>query len=123
MPPQMKLTAITLDCADPEALAAFYQRATGLEPHPASDRDFAALTQQGGPVIGFQRVDDYRPPLWPAQTVPQQFHLDFEVDNLDDAEAELLELGAAKPEGQPGGARWRVLTDPAGHPFCLTRPR
>ncbi|MGW4825902.1 VOC family protein, partial [Streptomyces sp. NPDC004227] len=60
-------------------------------------------------------------PHWPDQTVPQQFHLDFEVDDLDEAEALLLALGAAKPEYQPGGDRWRVLTDPAGHPFCLTR--
>jgi len=119
----MKLTAITLDCADPGALAAFYQGATGLEPHPASNRDFAALTRRGGLVIGFQRVDGYRAPRWPAQTVPQQIHLDFEVDDLDAAEALLLELGATKPEDQPGGDRWRVFTDPAGHPFCLTRSR
>ncbi|PZG03552.1 hypothetical protein C1I95_33755 [Micromonospora craterilacus] len=34
-----------------------------------------------------------------------------------------LKLGAAKPEHQPGGDRFRVLTDPAGHPFCLVPPR
>ncbi|MEU1820430.1 VOC family protein [Streptomyces roseifaciens] len=121
MPPQMKLTAITLDCADPEALAAFYQQATGLEPHPESDGDFAGLTRGDGLFIGFQRVDDYRAPRWPGQTVPQQIHLDFQVDDLDEAEALLLELGAGKPEYQPNEDRWRVLTDPAGHPFCLTR--
>jgi hypothetical protein len=33
----------------------------------------------------------------------------------------MLELGAAKPEFQPGGDRWRVFTDPAGHPFCQSR--
>ncbi len=31
-----------------------------------------------------------------------------------------MEWGATKPEYQPGADRWRVLTDPAGHPFCLT---
>ncbi|MCQ8771092.1 VOC family protein [Streptomyces telluris] len=121
MSPQMKLTAITLDCADPEALAAFYQQATGLEPHPKSDGDFAGLTREDGLFIGFQRVDDYQAPRWPGRTVPQQIHLDFEVDDLDEAEALLLELGAGKPEYQPNENRWRVLTDPAGHPFCLTR--
>jgi hypothetical protein len=25
----------------------------------------------------------------------------------------------ARPDHQPGGDRWRVLLDPAGHPFCL----
>ncbi len=43
MPAQMKLSAITLDRPDPPALAAFYQRATGLEPHPECDADFAGL--------------------------------------------------------------------------------
>ncbi|AQA09562.1 VOC family protein [Streptomyces malaysiensis] len=121
MHPHMKLTAITLDCPDPLVLAAFYQQATGLEPHPESDADFAGLIRDGGIAIGFQRVDDYRPPRWPEQTVPQQFHLDFAVEDLDAAETRLLELGAGKPEHQPGGDGWRVLTDPAGHPFCLVR--
>ncbi|MBT2368975.1 VOC family protein [Streptomyces sp. ISL-10] len=121
MPPRMKPTAITLDCADPEALAAFYRQATGLELHPRSNGDFAGLIRENGLSIGFQRVDDYQAPRWPGQKVPQQVHLDFEVDDLDEAEALLLELGATKPEHQPGGDGWRVFTDPAGHPFCLTR--
>ncbi|MEZ0088883.1 VOC family protein [Streptacidiphilus sp. EB129] len=120
MPPQLKLTAITLDCSDPLALAAFYQKATGLAPAQGSTADFAGLTREDGLFIGFQRVDDYRAPHWPEQAVPQQSHLDFAVDDLDEAEALLLELGAGKPEYQPGGDRWRVFTDPAGHPFCLT---
>ncbi|MFF2518040.1 hypothetical protein [Streptomyces sp. NPDC058086] len=45
MPPQMKLTAITLDCAGPETPAAFYQQATGLELHPKSNGDFAERRQ------------------------------------------------------------------------------
>ena len=116
----MRLTAITLDCPDPQALAGFYREATGLELHPKSDDDFAGLTRDGGLFIGFQRVDNYRAPSWPDQAVPQQSHLDFAVDDLNEAEALLLELGASKPEYQPGGDRWRVFTDPAGHPFCLT---
>ncbi|MFI0084935.1 VOC family protein [Streptomyces bobili] len=121
MSPRMTLRAITLDCPDPLALAAFYEQATGLEPHPESDAEFAGLTDENGLFIGFQRVDDYQAPGWPDQTVPQQFHLDFAVEDLDRAEARLLELGAGKPDHQPGGARWRVLTDLAGHPFCLVR--
>lgn len=105
MPPQMKLTAITLDCADPQKLAAFHRQATGLELHPESNGDFAGLTREDGLCIGFQRVEDYQAPHWPGQTVPQQVHLDFEVDDLDEAEARLLELGATRPGHQPGGDR------------------
>ncbi|MER6394115.1 VOC family protein [Streptomyces sp. NPDC059382] len=120
MPLHMKLSAITLDCADPLALAAFYQQATGFDPHPKSDATFAGLNREDGLFIGFQRVDDYRAPLWPGQEVPQQLHLCFDVVDLDEAEALLLELGAGKPDHQPpDAARARVLTDPAGHPFCI----
>ncbi|MGW2619650.1 VOC family protein [Streptomyces sp. NPDC001500] len=120
MPLQLKLSAITLDCPDPLALAAFYQQATGLELHPKSNADFAGLDCEDEVFIGFQRVDGYRAPCWPAQTVPQQLHMCFEVrQHLDDVEARLLELGAGKPDHQPHGARARVLTDPVGHPFCI----
>ncbi|MDK1347520.1 VOC family protein [Streptomyces sp. 378] len=115
----MMLSAITLDCADPPALAAFYQQATGLEPHPKSNADFAALRSEGGLSLGFQRVDGYRAPSWPDQEVPQQLHCCFRVEDLDETEARLVELGAGRPEDQPNPGRWRVLTDPAGHPFCI----
>jgi len=123
VPPLTKLTAITLDCADPLALAAFYQQATGLAPHPKSDAEFAGVTCEDGLFLGFQRVEGYRPPRWPGQEVPQQLHLCFDAADLDEAEAELLALGAGRPDEQPDEARWRVLTDPAGHPFCLVVKR
>ena len=116
----MTLSAVTLDCADPVALAAFYERASGLALVDGSGEDFAGLRGPDGFFLGFQRVADYQAPEWPGQTQPQQSHLDFEVDDLDDAEAALLLLGATKPSNQPDNQRWRVLQDPAGHPFCLT---
>ncbi|MFJ9828994.1 VOC family protein [Streptomyces sp. NPDC101160] len=115
----MELSAITLDCADPLALADFYHRATGLPPHPRNHAGFAGLQREGGLLLGFQRVDGYRAPRWPGQDVPQQAHLDFDVDDLAEAEARLLALGATRPEPQPDPGRFLVLIDPAGHPFCL----
>ncbi len=73
MPLQMKLVAITLDCPDPLALAAFYQQATGLEPHPKSDADFAGLNGEYGLLIGFQRVDGYRLRAGPTKPFPSSF--------------------------------------------------
>jgi Glyoxalase-like domain len=35
------------------------------------------------------------------------------------AARELLAQGATRLAFQPGGDRWLVLPDPAGHPFCL----
>jgi hypothetical protein len=45
-------------------------------------------------------------------------HLDVIVDDLDAAEAAVIDLGATKHPDQPG-ASYRVFLDPAGHPFCL----
>ncbi|MVO90404.1 VOC family protein [Streptomyces sp. p1417] len=117
----MKLSAITLDCPDPLALSLFYQQATGLEPHPKSNAEFAGLNREDGLLLGFQRVDDYQPPDWPGQANPQQLHICFKVaENLDEVEVRLVELGAGKPDYQPhDAAKARVLTDPAGHPFCV----
>lgn len=124
----IQLTAVTLDCADPLALADFYHRATGLPLHERSDAEFAGLArgpESSGLFLGFQRVDGYRPPSWPGQDVPQQLHLDFDVDDLDEAAARLVALGATLPAAQPRPDLWRVVLDPAGHPFCLTlrKPR
>lgn len=118
----MTLAAVTLDCAGPLQLGAFYAEATGLALAAGSGDDFAGLRCASGHFLGFQRFNDYRPPRWPGQEQPQQAHLDLEVDDLDQAEATLLLRGASKPDDQPH-ARWRVLRDPAGHPFCLTSSR
>ena len=45
-------------------------------------------------------------------------HLDLTGDDLAAAADRALALGATLP-AQPD-SRWRVLLDPAGHPFCLT---
>jgi predicted enzyme related to lactoylglutathione lyase len=111
------LAMISLDCADPGALAEFYHQVLGWE-IVHSEQDYAMISDGSLPV-GFGRVDGYAPPRWPDPAAPKQFHLDFYVEDLDKAEAACLEAGAAKPDHQPGGDRWRVLTDPAGHPFCV----
>lgn len=111
------LAMVNLDCADPRAQADFYHRVLGWEVLHSQD-EYAMVSDQNT-NIGFGRVEGYRPPRWPDTDAAKRFHLDMYVDDLDDAEARCVELGAHKPEFQPGGDRWRVLTDPAGQPFCI----
>ena len=66
------------------------------------------------------RLTDYRRPTWPDPSQEKQAHIELGVDDLDAAEARLLALGAVQPEFQPDPDRWRVLLDPAGHPFCVS---
>jgi predicted enzyme related to lactoylglutathione lyase len=110
-----ELTTIIFDCADPKALAEFYRHLTGWE-ITHSDGDTAYLGD--GPVqLAFQRVDGYKGPGWPADG--KHAHLDFKVDDVDEAVRRFEALGASKPDFQPGAGRWTVLTDPEGHPFCI----
>jgi predicted enzyme related to lactoylglutathione lyase len=117
MSPLATLSTIILDCADPGALAEFYRKATGWEVASA-DADFVYL-DNGGPIqLAFQRVPDFRAPAWPD--AGKQAHLDLKVADIDSAVAELTAAGARRPAFQPGDGGWVVLTDPAGHPFCVT---
>lgn len=113
---------VALDCPDPVALCEFYAGITGGTVHSDDDDPIEWVQLEGGPgaAIAFQRVDDYSPPEWPGQSRPQQVHLDFYVDDLDEGERRVLELGATKHDVQPG-TTFRVFLDPAGHPFCLCK--
>ena len=108
-----------IDCPDPRVLADFYAALLGWERAVEEDGSWGTVWS-GDHLIQLQRVDDYRAPDWPGQDVPQQVHLDVDVDDLDEAEAATLALGATKHPHQPGTS-FRVFLDPAGHPFCLCR--
>jgi catechol 2,3-dioxygenase-like lactoylglutathione lyase family enzyme len=114
-----QLWSVTLDCADPEKLAAFWADMLGGKVAYTSD-NFVGVELGTGTWIGAYRIPDYRPPSWPEGAPPKQFHLDITVDDLDTAEAEAIALGATLADAQPEPDRWRVLLDPAGHPFCVT---
>lgn len=114
------LGATSIDRADPAELADFYARLLGWRRmHETPDGGVVVITN-GSHNLAMMRVDNYRPPTWPDPGVPQQMHLDVAVDDLDTAVARAVELGARLVAEQPGPSVWRVLVDPAGHPFCVT---
>jgi hypothetical protein len=113
----LRLAAISLDCADPAGLAEFYSRLTGYEVVFSND-DFVAL--RGDIFLTVQRVEGYQPPTWPESERAKQIHLDFATDDLDGAQQIAIGLGATVADSQPRPDDWRVLLDPAGHPFCFT---
>jgi hypothetical protein len=112
-----RLGLICLDCEDPASLAEFWAALLGGEATPVDD-DVVVVGNKGTPVAAL-RVPDYQPPTWPGGAIPKQAHLDLSVADLDAAEAEAIRLGARRADEQPRPTRWRVMLDPAGHPFCL----
>ncbi len=113
-----RLASVALDCADPTVLAAFWAELIGGEIAFSSDEFVAVKTDRVW--LAAVRVPNYTPATWPDGDAPKQMHLDLAVDDLDVAEAEALRLGAHRAAQQPAPDRWRVLLDPAGHPFCLS---
>jgi len=113
------IAMFTLDCAEVGPEADFWSQMLGYD-ITASGDGYAMLKGPEGAALGFGQVPDYQPPAWPNEHGSKQFHFDLAVADLDSAQARALELGATLADPQPGET-WRVLLDPAGHPFCLTR--
>jgi catechol 2,3-dioxygenase-like lactoylglutathione lyase family enzyme len=114
------LHSLVIDCPDPRGLAWFYEAVCGL----VRVEDEPSWVTLEGPRqrLAFQASVAQRPATWGNGSVPQQMHLDLLVANLDDAEREVIALGARLLEGSDKPIGYRVYADPAGHPFCLVTP-
>ena len=121
--PAIQLGATVLDTPDPKRLSRFYAEALGWTVDPEDDSDdWVTIRSEGGRELMFQLATDFRPPTWPDGQIPQQFHLDLMVDDLDAAQTYVESLGATRQQAESEGAHFRVFLDPSGHPFCLCRP-
>lgn len=121
---KIKLYSFTVDCIDPHELAKFYAALLGWEVM-FHDEEWACVgapgTNQGTyPGILFQRNPAYKPPVWPEEpeAMQQMAHLDFAVNDLEKAVQYAIHSGATIADEQFSN-NWRVMFDPAGHPFCL----
>jgi predicted enzyme related to lactoylglutathione lyase len=115
------LTEVLIDCADADALAAFWcavldwkiidQDQDALEIAPHEDRD-------GGVTIVFLKVPE-------PKTIKNRVHLDVKANDGDqDAEVErLIALGASRVDIGQGDVSWVVLADPEGNEFCVLAGR
>jgi Glyoxalase-like domain len=117
---QTKWWGGVLDAPDAHVLAEFYSRVLDW-PIANTEPGWAVISRPDtNTYLAFQTSPDYAPPVWPSTPGSQQMmmHLDIEVDDLDEAVGEAIQLGARLASHQPQD-HVRVLLDPAGHPFCL----
>jgi hypothetical protein len=112
----VRFAGVSLDCADPGVLADFYLTLLGGELLWRTAG--SAGVRVPGVMLAMQQVADYRPPSWPGTPL---VHLDLVAADAGLARAveHAVSAGAVPARHQPD-PRWRVLLDPAGHPFCIT---
>lgn len=106
---------VVVDCADPEALAAFWGGLLGVRTAAAEDGWLdLEPAGEGGPILSFQRVPE-------RKTIKNRIHFDLDVPDIHAAGERAARLGAT-PAGEPMGdprAPFRVWRDPEGNEFCF----
>ncbi|MFI6108123.1 VOC family protein [Streptomyces sp. NPDC051310] len=110
---------ITIDSADPYALARFWAQAlNGTLADDDLPGDPEASVTSATATLLFVRVDD-------RKSVKNRVHLDLQPqDRSRDEEVErLLSLGATLQgdHRKPDGTGWVTLYDPEGNEFCVER--
>ena len=120
----LKLTkmGITLDSNNPDELSDFYQKLLGWEKRKYTINSIVFNNHDGGMPFQllFQYDENYVRPVWPTEPGEQQqmTHLDFFVEDLEEGVTHALSCGAVLSQIQSTDS-WRVMIDPAGHPFCI----
>jgi predicted enzyme related to lactoylglutathione lyase len=114
----MALTArmVTMDCADPGRLAAFWSQAAGYQVLADYDGFYVILAPPGGEGLrlGLQMVPEER-------VTKNRVHVDWASEDRPAEVKRLIEMGATVLDEQTmDGFAWTVLADPEGNEFCVS---
>jgi predicted enzyme related to lactoylglutathione lyase len=115
----LRIQSLSVDAADPRALATFWEAALGWRRTFEDDEEVVLEPPAGSPADGvapdllFVRVDDGR-------VVKNRLHLDLRPEDQGAEVARLEALGATRVDvGQGEAVTWVVLADPDGNEFCV----
>lgn len=119
---QLRAVGVTIDCADPETIADFWQAAIGFAQRVGNGRPYITLSEAGGGRmlnhLTVQRVPE-------AKTAKLRAHLDLFTRDMDTEVARLVSLGATvlipastETAGHLGFSA-TVMADPEGSEFCV----
>jgi predicted enzyme related to lactoylglutathione lyase len=113
------IAAVVVDCADPRAMARFWNEAMDWTLHEVTDDQARLRSAKGaGPYLEFVRTAD-------VKNVRTRVHLDLRPYPGDDQAAEVARLhalGGTDADIGQGDVPWKVLTDTEGNEFCVLTP-
>ncbi|MBC2902385.1 VOC family protein [Streptomyces cupreus] len=118
----VKAGVVVLDCVEPEMLAVFYKELLEAEQTDAT-ANRVEIRGADGIRLAFRRDVNATPPSWPRPENSLQVHLDFVVEDLDEAERRVVGLGGRPLDTKDAAGPFeeRGYADPAGHSFTLRR--
>lgn len=125
---ELETMCVVLDSGNAEELSAFYEKLLGWKRQEYGPDDEWIVVNNGKrdglPELIFQQIENYVRHVWPDEPgeQSQMMHLDFHVDDVEEGVRHAVSCGAALSPVQCDN-RWRVMLDPAGHPFCILPKR
>jgi F420H(2)-dependent quinone reductase len=112
----MSVIGLSIDCADPVALAGFWSEVLGRPVNPGADAENAAIEatdSASGPRLAFHKVPE-------PKTVKNRLHLDLRTDQFEAESKRLIGLGATPIRDiEKPTARWTTFADPESNEFDL----
>jgi hypothetical protein len=115
-PVNLSVAALSIDCADPAALAEFWGKVLGrpVSPGPTPENVVVDATDPAsGPRLFFNKVPE-------PKAAKNRLHLDLLTEHYDEEAGRLTGLGASPVnEIKVPGARWTTFADPEGNEFDL----
>ena len=108
-PPDERLHALVVDCADPEAQARWWGRVYGVDAAAMNGGWFSLEGIQDMPIRSMDFV-----PVPEPKTAKNRVHWDVTVS----AVAPLASAGAVVLREPDGEIDWYVMADPEGNEFC-----
>lgn len=109
----IRCAQIVVDCADPALLGKFWSAMTDAPWTLRSDHWVSVNTD---PLLCFQQVPE-------SKQVKNRLHLDWSVEDLDDATRTAVTLGGVVHHRFCDAyGEVVVMADPGGNEFCLVHP-
>lgn len=111
-----RVSAIMIDCRDPQSLVAFWSEIAGVEAeHFYPDYIFTTKIPGNNIRLAFQRVPE-------AKAVKNRLHIDLGHTDPEALAAKVTALGGSRlADHGSGEGAWIVLADPEGNEFCVSQ--
>jgi hypothetical protein len=120
----LRVQCLTIDCADPGKLGAFWSAALGLPCFREPDGEVWIGPGEGHPHDGIMPdLLFIKVPADDKKAGKNRLHLDLRPDDQAAEVARLESLGARRADIGQGDVSWVVLADPEGNEFCVLTPR